>query len=75
MLLTNEIIKEIREIKNKEILQNLLAIIKRMKKNEHATEFGNIEEIRKFYGSISVEEANQITSIVDEEFNNIEGDW
>ncbi len=72
MLLTEQIIKEIKAIENPNKLQELLAFIRSLRaKNQES--IGN--KLKRHAGKIDNAEAANITQLVNEEFSRIEGDW
>lgn len=72
--LKQQIIKEINALKNPGILGQVfdfLRLIRRMDPKPKS----NRSAVLSLAGSISNEEAEEMQKIIDQEFNNIEGEW
>ena len=75
MTLKDKILIDLNDIKNPSLLSQIFDFIQRVKESSHVSEGSNRDEVLKFAGEIDDDEAMEITSIINSEFNQIEGDW
>ena len=74
MTIKEKIVLDIEEMENPSLLNQIQEFITLIKRNVPQNN-KNIEEVLSFSGVISDTEALELHNIVDQEFNNIEGDW
>ncbi|PHI18135.1 hypothetical protein CEQ90_19510 [Lewinellaceae bacterium SD302] len=72
-----EIILELLSIDDQQLLQRIRAFVREQKPKQSAvlSAVPNVEAVLELAGSISVEDATEMQSIINEEFANIEGEW
>lgn len=74
MTLKEQINLDIEDIQNPNILNQIQAFIKLVKRNIPNND-KNIKAVLANAGSISDQEAKKLHCLINNEFNNIEGDW
>jgi hypothetical protein len=72
MSVKEQILKAIGDIDSPQRLKELLDYIKRLNSDKHLS---NRDKVLSLAGTISNKEAVRMKKIIDEEFNNIEGEW
>ncbi len=75
MTIKEKLLLDLQEIKNPNLLNQIFEFIQILKKNYTTSNESNKAEVWKSIASISASEASEIQNIVNDEFNNIEGDW
>ena len=75
MTVREEIIKTVVNTEDSQLLQELLAFLESRKQDPKRPRRGSYEAIIRHQGSISKEEGDEVTAIINREFNNIEGEW
>lgn len=76
MTVREQIIKAVANTEDPQLLQELLAFLDaREKQDPNRPPRGSYEAIRRHIGTISDEDAKEMTDIINREFNNIEGEW
>ena len=75
MTLKDKIIIDLNDIKNPSLLNQIFDFIQTVKEGSKSSEESNRDEVLKFAGKIDDDAAMEITSIINSEFNQIEGDW
>ncbi len=73
MTMKENILSDINSIGNPALLNQVYEYIQLLKLNR-SLKLKNQSEVIKFAGSLSIKEANEISAIIDSEFNEIEGD-
>lgn len=74
MTIREQILSDIKEVKNLKLLYQILAFIQILKRNVTEPR-GNRDGVLKFAGTLSNEEAKELQKNISEEFSNIEGEW
>lgn len=75
MTVQEKIFMNIQEIGNPKLLYQILKFIELLKQHEDVKPRGNIEKIKKLAGTLPDENAAEMKKIINDEFNNIEGEW
>jgi len=75
MTLKDKILIDLTGIKSPNLLNQIFEFIQLVKENYAVPQQSNKSEVLKFAGEISDIEANEIASMIDNEFNKIEGEW
>ncbi len=75
MTVREEIIKTVVTTEDSQLLRELLDFIARRATNPDQPSSGSYEAIARHIGTISDEDAKEMTAIINREFNNIEGEW
>ena len=75
MTLKDKILVDLNDIENPSLLSEIFDFIQKVKEDSSAFEEGNKDKVLKFAGEINDDDAIEITSIINSEFNQIEGDW
>lgn len=73
MSVKEQILKEISHIDDQRKLNELLEYVRKL--NSDADVRGNIKKVMAFTGKLSDEEAKRLHDSLDNEFNQIEGEW
>ena len=74
MTIRDQILIDLGKIENHRILYQVLEYLRLIRKNIEE-EQGNIEEILAFAGSLPEEDANEISQDLENQFNELEGEW
>jgi len=76
MTIRQQVIHRIANTKNNQLLHELLAFLdERERLDPDRPPRGSYEAIMRHAGTISEEDAKEMTDIINREFNNIEGEW
>ncbi|WP_310393269.1 hypothetical protein [Hymenobacter sp.] len=75
MTVREQIIKEVATTDDSRLLLDLLAFLKSRQRDPGQPPRGSYESIIRHKGTLSKEDADEMTGIIDREFNNIEGEW
>ncbi len=74
MILRDQIIKDVNTIADLQLLNQLFEYVQVIKRTVTKVT-SNRENVLKFAGSIDNEEAKQVRQAINDEFNQIEGEW
>ena len=74
MILKEQIIKDINAIADLQLLNQLFEYVQVIKRTETKVT-SNRERVLQLAGSITDEEAKEVRKMVNDEFNQIEGEW
>lgn len=74
MILREQIIKEVNAIADLQLLNQLFEYVQVIKRTENKVT-PNRERVLQLAGSITNEEAEEVRKIINDEFNQIEGEW
>ena len=74
MNIKEKLIASINNIEDLHILNQLLELLKSLNIST-SQPTSNINQLLAFAGTLSKEDANEMQTIINEEFNKIEGDW
>jgi phosphopantetheine adenylyltransferase len=74
MFLKQHIIKDIENIENTQLLNQVYEYLQIVKQSEKQLQ-PNINSVLKFAGLITNTQAKKISSTIQKEFNQIEGEW
>jgi hypothetical protein len=74
MILREQIIKEVNAIADLQLLNQLFEYVQVIKRTENKIT-PNRERVLQLAGSITNEEAEAVRKVVNDEFNQIEGEW
>lgn len=75
MTVREEIIKTVANTEDSQLLRELLAFLESRKRDPNQPARGSYEAIIRHKGTLSKEDADEMTDIINREFNNIEGEW
>ena len=75
MTLKDKILIDLRMIKNPNLLNQIFEFIQIIKESYSTSQESNKQNVLKFAGVITDEEAKEIKGIINKEFNNLEGEW
>lgn len=76
MTVREQIIKTVANTEDSQLLQEILAFLEqRQQQDADRPPRGSREAILRHVGTISEEDAKEMTDIINREFNNIEGEW
>ncbi len=74
MILREQIIKEVNAIADLQLLNQLFEYVQVIKRTENKVT-PNRERVLQLAGSITNEEAEEVRKTINDEFNQIEGEW
>lgn len=74
MTIKEQILTDLKNIGDPKVLYQILSFIKTLSKYSLSSK-GNQNDILKFAGILSDQEAEQMIKDIDEEFSHLEGDW
>ena len=76
MTVREEIIRTVATTEDSQLLFELLEFLhNRSSQERNRPARGSYEAIARHRGTLSKEDANEMTNIINREFNNIEGEW
>ena len=76
MTTREQIIKAVANTEDSQLLQEILAFLEeRQQTAPNRPSRDSRETIARHIGTISAEDAQEVTDIINREFNNIEGEW
>ncbi len=75
MTLKDQILLDLSTIKNPYLLNQIFDFIQLQKKMYATAQESNKNDVLQFAGVIDDKEAENLSNIIDEEFNQIEGGW
>lgn len=76
MTLKKQLLSKIQKINDVHVLEHLSKYVENLnKKTEHHSKESNFEAVMSMAGTIDDNEAVEMTQIINEEFNKIEGEW
>ena len=75
MTVREQIIKTVVTTEDSRLLQEVLTFLQSRQRDSHRPRRGSYEAFMQYAGTISEEDAKEMTDIVNREFNNIEGEW
>lgn len=74
MTIKDQILNDLREIQNLRILYQILEYVRLLRKHIEE-ERGNIESVLAYAGVLTDEDAEEIRQDIENQFNEIEGEW
>jgi len=74
-MIRDKILIDLTAIKSPNLLNQIFEFIQLLKENSTVSEVGNRDEVLSLAGQLSDADAEEIISTVNNEFNNIEGEW
>jgi ElaB/YqjD/DUF883 family membrane-anchored ribosome-binding protein len=74
MILREHIIKEVKTIEDLQLLNQLFEYMQMLKRTVNQVS-PNREKVLQLAGSLTDEEAGEVRKIINDEFNQIEGEW
>jgi len=74
-MIKDKILIDLTAIKSPNLLNQIFEFIQLLKENSAVSQVGNRDEVLAFAGQLSDADAEEIISTVNNEFNNIEGEW
>ena len=75
MTIREEIFKTVATTDDSQLLRDILDFIATRQADPSRPPRGSQADFNRFVGSISAEDADEMTAIINREFNNIEGEW
>ncbi len=75
MTVREEIFKKVAITDDPQLLRDILDLIATRQANPDRPPRGSQADFERFVGSISKEDADEMTAVINREFNNIEGEW
>ncbi len=75
MTVREQILKTVATTEDSQLLQDLLAFLESRQRDPSQPLRGSYEAISRHKGTLSKEDADEMTDIINREFNNIEGEW
>jgi len=74
-MIKDKILIDLTAIKSPNLLNQIFEFIQLLKENNTVSEVGNRDEVLSLAGQLSDADAEEIIATVNNEFNNIEGEW
>ena len=75
MTIKDQIFSNLKEIQNQRILYQILDFVNIVRRNLEEARTRNLERVLAFSGALQKEDAEEIQKDLEDQFNEIEGDW